>query len=371
MCPNLTENLQSTNKGNPHHLSISAEMKRVLRTDKTCSNCSMIVEYRYCPNCGQENVEVKESFGQLVLHFFYDFTHYDSKIIITLKDLLFKPGILTKEYLSGKRSTYLHPIRLYLFTSFLFFLVSLTLTNTDQRVDGAIAHKASIDTKNEMINSLKLLAPSSKTLSLNSKIKDSLITAIIANIHKGIDDDKIRDFVVVGNITYKRLFEYNALQKSLPADKRETGLISWLYLRWLNSIDTYGTGVIVRVGARTQHLMPKMMFVLLPIFALLLKLFYNKKKYLYFDQTIFSLHFHSAVFFLFLVSAILSLLFSRLAPYIEVFEIILAVIYLFLALRSVYQQSFALTLFKTISLTLIYAIFILLSYSIVILSILL
>ena len=343
----------------------------VLRNDKTCLNCGTIVEDRYCPSCGQENVEIKESFGHLVRHFFDDFTHFDSKIVVTLKYLLFKPGLLTKEYLNGKRKNRLHPIRLYIFTSFLFFLVSLTYTNTDQRVEKAITHKAADDARQEIIDSLKLLESPGKNKSVNPKIKDSLITTIIANLQKKSNAGRIMGFVIVGNITYKRLLDYDSLQKSLPAYKRETGLTPWLYGRWLRSFNSYGPGIRERVEAKTQHFVPKMMFLFLPFFALLLKLFYDKKKYFYVDHAIFSLHFHSAVFLLFLISSILALLFPGLAPYFGILEILTAILYLFLALRCAYQQSFLVTLFKTISLSLIYSIFIFLGYGIIALSILL
>ena len=57
---------------------------------------------RYCHVCGQENVEPKESFWHLLTHFFNDITHFDGKFFITLKDLLFKPGFLSKEYMIGQ-----------------------------------------------------------------------------------------------------------------------------------------------------------------------------------------------------------------------------------------------------------------------------
>src|SRR5690349_22469253 len=78
---------------------------------------------RYCHVCGQENVEPKESFLHLVTHFFNDITHFDGKFFTTLKDLLFKPGFLSKEYMIGRRASYLNPIRMYVFTSAIFFLL--------------------------------------------------------------------------------------------------------------------------------------------------------------------------------------------------------------------------------------------------------
>src|SRR5207244_3362388 len=49
--------------------------------------------------------------------------HFDSNFFHTVHHLLFKPGFLSKEYLKGRRGSYLHPIRMYVFTSALFFLL--------------------------------------------------------------------------------------------------------------------------------------------------------------------------------------------------------------------------------------------------------
>ena len=77
----------------------------------------------YCHICGQENVEPKESVWHLVTHYFNDITHFDGKFFSTLKLLLLRPGFLPAEYVRGRRASYLNPIRMYIFTSFLFFLI--------------------------------------------------------------------------------------------------------------------------------------------------------------------------------------------------------------------------------------------------------
>lgn len=92
-------------------------MKRELRNENDCLNCSATVAGRYCSQCGQENRDPRESFGELPYHFFSDFTHFDSKFFTTIKDLVLYPGFLTKEYIAGKRMHYLNPIRMYIFIS--------------------------------------------------------------------------------------------------------------------------------------------------------------------------------------------------------------------------------------------------------------
>src|SRR5690606_1698137 len=92
--------------------------KTAVRTDKTCLNCNHVVEHRFCPNCGQENTETRKTFHNLFVHFFEDLTHYENAFWKTIRNLITRPGALTKEYLSGRRMSYLAPVRLYIFISF-------------------------------------------------------------------------------------------------------------------------------------------------------------------------------------------------------------------------------------------------------------
>lgn len=100
-----------------------------IRKDKTCLNCRHVVEQKFCPNCGQENTDSRKTFHHLFIHFFEDLTHYENAFWKTIKNLLFKPSTLTKEYLSGKRLSYLAPVRLYIFISFLTFLLIALFPN--------------------------------------------------------------------------------------------------------------------------------------------------------------------------------------------------------------------------------------------------
>lgn len=102
------------------------------RKQKNCLNCNAQVHGKYCHICGQENIEPEESVWHLVTHFFNDITHFDGKFFSTLKLLIFKPGFLPGEYKMGRRASYLNPVRMYIFTSFIFFLVFFSLYKIDE-----------------------------------------------------------------------------------------------------------------------------------------------------------------------------------------------------------------------------------------------
>src|SRR5262249_31151697 len=71
----------------------------------------------------------------MVTHFFNDITHFDGKFFVTLKDLLFRPGFLSKEYMKGRRASYLHPVRMYVFTSAIFFLLFFSIFSVHNNVN--------------------------------------------------------------------------------------------------------------------------------------------------------------------------------------------------------------------------------------------
>ena len=102
------------------------------RKQKNCLNCNAQVYGKYCHICGQENIEPAETVWHLVTHFFNDITHFDGKFFSTLKLLIFKPGFLPAEYRMGRRAAYLNPVRMYIFTSFIFFLVFFSLYKIDE-----------------------------------------------------------------------------------------------------------------------------------------------------------------------------------------------------------------------------------------------
>ncbi|RZL45123.1 MAG: DUF3667 domain-containing protein, partial [Pedobacter sp.] len=74
------------------------------RKDHNCLNCGFNVEEHYCSRCGQPNLELKENFWDFISHSIAHYFHFDNKFFQTLKPLITKPGIVTLDYLAGKRA---------------------------------------------------------------------------------------------------------------------------------------------------------------------------------------------------------------------------------------------------------------------------
>ncbi len=77
--------------------------------EENCLNCGYPLIGKFCGNCGQKAFLHKDSFWHMASHFIGDYFHYDSKFWITLKTLFTKPGIVTLEFIQGKRVKYLTP----------------------------------------------------------------------------------------------------------------------------------------------------------------------------------------------------------------------------------------------------------------------
>ena len=90
-----------------------------------CLNCGHPLDLsdRYCPYCGQINTTKRLSLGDFFGEFILSVFTYDSRFRYTVKDLLFKPGTITRYYVEGKRFKYANPFRFFLSASILYFIL--------------------------------------------------------------------------------------------------------------------------------------------------------------------------------------------------------------------------------------------------------
>ncbi|WP_300376525.1 DUF3667 domain-containing protein [Henriciella sp.] len=89
-----------------------------------CRNCGERVEQRHCPHCGQLAASYHRPFFALIAESISDSLALDGRVARTLPLLLFRPGVLTKRYIGGRRARFVPPFRLFLLSSLLFYFVS-------------------------------------------------------------------------------------------------------------------------------------------------------------------------------------------------------------------------------------------------------
>ena len=95
-----------------------------------CVNCSAPCPGAYCSACGEKRLSANDfSLRHFVGHAVHDLTHFDAKIFRSLIPLLFKPGVLTAEFIAGRRSRYIKPLTLFILVNLFFFVAKQGLMN--------------------------------------------------------------------------------------------------------------------------------------------------------------------------------------------------------------------------------------------------
>ncbi|PQA92284.1 hypothetical protein B0A69_14635 [Chryseobacterium shigense] len=337
------------------------------RDDKTCLNCGHQVEERFCPHCGQENIESRHPFYYLFTHFFEDFTHYDGQFWGTIKNLLFKPGKLTKIYLEGKRAQFVPPVKLYIFISFVTFLfISFQIADMDfgkQGMDQGEATKKEIQKKISENEAVRQLMKESPEMAMADSLTGGALTKALDSAKTASEAHKKNDIDVeqIFKSENKKITESFGLQSMADFDKKEESnghqyeifrpfLVKIFELENKGHSPSEITDMFVKSSI---HNLPKALFLYLPLFAFLLWIFHSKRKWWYFDHGVFTLHYFSFLLLLTLLLFVLNKLLSyfhesAFATTLNTILIISAIIYagcyFFIAHYKTYRTHPALTI---------------------------
>lgn len=332
-----------------------------LRKEKDCLNCGHVVEENFCPQCGQENIVIKEDAVHMVTHAIADYFHFEHKFFGTLKPLLLKPGNLTKQYIDGKRVAFIHPIRLYIFVSIVFFLVILGNKNKEENQnnkENAVAAKVIPKSKLDSVQSEKVKKAEEvlKHMPNDGGLRDSALKEAIAEIKKDkstsspdIDFSKSKKDLFGSNWTTNdtTLIAYETNQAALPKQKRD-GFIKHFFIKRNLELNKY-PNPLEKFTEDLIHNIPKMMFLLLPLFALILRLVYIRKDKFYYEHLIYSFHLHSAIFLSILFTILLQWVFGFIYDinYLLTLACTLYIIwYIYRSLRTFYGSTRWVTVLK-------------------------
>ena len=282
-------------------------MEKHYRKEHDCLNCGAILKGKYCHACGQENLQVKESFGHMMNHAISDYFHFDHQFFHTLRPLFFKPGYLTNQYMAGKRVQYLHPVKMYIFISLVFFVVMFQSGHQlmEVKVQPKNAAKVSRAKIDSVLNDPDIPTFTKKILSNGLKNGNAVVTnnhGIVSISVNGAKESGGFFRPTTSDTTYKA---YLAAQQKLPPNKRD-GLITRLYNKKTFGYKTeYGDRAPDVIKENFEHNIPKMMFLLLPVCALILMIAFKDKTKYYVEYLIYSFHLHC---FIFLFATIVMLL---------------------------------------------------------------
>ena len=380
---------------------------------RECENCHQPLVGPYCGQCGQAAESSLKYFWLVILHLLDDIFSFDSRASRTLWPLLMRPAFLTREYFAGKRVHYVPPLRLYLFISIVFFLTLKFFADSDNNKIINVNDNKSLITQVE--KHIKVLEDEELLL-----IKDTPTEAIPASDELSIlksDINRFNNYLVdlkgdinqgsnkkVMKITRELIaleLEKSADEESLSIEEQEKidqllnklaqvksgkevdndnsdnnididDKKSSISLGFLSDEDnkkfrTFTEQLVKKAekafdsdtGPLVQQViskLPQLMFILLPLFAVLLKLMFIFSKRLYMEHLTVALHSHSFIFLNVLLIEVLDLLvsyaekpFPMLAGIIKFFMVALIIwlpIYLFLMQKRVYNQGYFFTLVK-------------------------
>jgi len=343
-------------------------MKKHYRHENDCLNCGTVLEGKYCHNCGQENLELKESFGHMMNHAISDYFHFDHQFFHTLKPLFFKPGYLTNEYMAGRRVQYLHPVKMYIFISLVYFLLFF-----QQKGNSPVKFNYRQLTPIELAKSVKAIEqsqyipPQAKKEAINDLYKDN--GYIIVKNHPIKDTSKkekerVREetanpHIINPSTTDTSYAQYTANQNKLPEAKRD-GWLENYYNKKAFAINKQKINIREVVEEGIQHNFPKMMFVLLPLFALILSITFYKNKKFYVEHLIYAFHLHCFIFLFLTVLMILKFVipssWETLVGWLEFAASIAIMLYIYKSLRAVYHRGRFRTITKMIGMSITYSV---------------
>src|SRR4051812_14511590 len=122
-----------------------------------CENCGAPLVGEFCAQCGQHAIDYRRSIFRVLLDAADSFLNWDTKFLHSMNQLLIHPWRLTNDFNAGRRARYVHPLRLYLIASIVFFLVARAI---DWDTQGAIQLTA--QDRTELVASLsKMIEPDS------------------------------------------------------------------------------------------------------------------------------------------------------------------------------------------------------------------
>lgn len=284
--------------------------------DRPCLNCGDPTPGNFCRNCGQRKVDVHVSLGRMLMEALDDQFSLNSALPRTLTALMVRPGHLTREYMAGRIARYIPPFRLYLVTSVAFFVV----------------------------------------LSLLPEVNGSMLDVGVGNGNLGLRpaSDSARAAARPVPPAAAAAARGQALRPPPPVPPPHPSA-------WLDGVAVHtGDRTLDSIGnARIEHFrrmeprdamrqitkdyldhVPQMMFVMLPLFAALLKFLYAGTKRFYVEHFVFALHVHAFAFLSYLI--MLGLRFPAVVAVVCAWMML----YVLIAMKRVYRQGWIATVLK-------------------------
>ncbi len=338
-----------------------------------CRNCGTVVTGRYCGNCGQLAQTFHRPIWSLASEVLGDFLSLDGRVMRTLPSLMLRPGKVTREYLTGKRQRFVPPFRLYLLTSFIYFVMLFAYGDSQGWFDIRYANQGGIpvtvDTEPpEGVTQEEMDAAMDQAQQALDEAGVPVDLEVVGNLDgvqgEGDEGSETFDPGNLANSEHTELFRDDGRvnRDGILGQVRDSDTLSDDAKGFLEMVIGHAADAYENQGmffASIQNWAPRIALALTPAMILLLTIVYpfSKRIYIY-DHVIVSLHFQSWYYILLSVA----FLFFWLGLDWFVFVLFIAPpIYIYRMLRQVYSSGRILSLLRTgfilFSLTLMVQIF--------------
>lgn len=271
-----------------------------------CKNCDNEFSGNYCNSCGQSSKDFDRPVSVLVVDAMANMWAFDTRLWKSLKSILFKPGEMALDYIAGKRVRYMPPFRLYLFISFIFFLLLKLSANADTNIKLiTIKDKAENAGNEQVVNvdeAIKVVSDQKK-----DEVKES------------VNNNNLEDIISNKELYLSRFFTY----------------MSWALI------------------------------VMMPVYSMLLWFLFRKHQKHYLAHFIFSLNQHAFLFFILSVLIIISLIFPHKQTMYEAWLLLVFPVYLFAGGRKLYNAKWRKIIFRMSAAFFIYQLIIVLVIALV------
>lgn len=314
-----------------------------------CKNCETDFDksFRFCPYCGQKKDD-ELTLGVLFYNTISNYFSFDARFFKSYIPLMFNPGYLPKRFVEGKRLLYLHPAQMYLFISVIFFFL-FSIISRDQVRDVDIALKNDLNASqisdsllvDDVVDSAKANEVALKLKANNIEIPDNVNLKRLDSLAEANNKKKLQNTTIFG-FNKKKVDSLIALnvpdkqvEKAMGMPDDAGILKRKFYSQMLKFYKQPSGGSILQAFYDS---IPIAMFILLPIFALLLKLFYYKKGR-FSHHLVFTFYFFSFLFMVFSILILANLIFSISGFWIGMITVS-TFFYLLLAVKRFYEEGY-------------------------------
>jgi hypothetical protein len=356
-----------------------------------CENCGTQLQGHWCAKCGQPAIDYRRSFRHVIADLLNEFLNWDSKFFATIGLLLARPWKLTNEFLAGHRVRYVHPLRLYLLASILFFFAAtygiksvhfqpLELSpSTRAQIFGELERQnvaPEVRQKIEQAFGGEPISPK-KRAALEEQLKNENLPkvardAIQQRLEHGDPSPNVRAKL---NDALKDLSPdvrtkvEESLKKAqdkaviFQPDENETPSLEsgsdknastpfekWIETRAKEKMGEHGTKMGLFIATLFSNL-PYMMLCCVPLFAFVLKILYTRRHIFYIDHLVYALHIHTFAYTAVMLIVLATIGLNHIAPgtitgWIIAFLWMAFAVQIFLSIRRVYRQGWFISIFK-------------------------